>query len=180
MNPRVKKSSFLLGFGALAALAGGAILGWALWPAPATAVASPPVSEGPRKPAPLTTKQEKTTVSLPYDLAALKSASAGQLAQFEAWLAIASLDEVMRLLVGQKPDVGFGAGGPVSELILHRFGEFSAAERLAALQQLPPTAFAGYDYHVKKAAVALAKELLPAQAAEVATLLQAFKYLGDY
>ncbi len=178
MNPRAE-AVISFGLAAPTALMVGAVLGWVLWPPPAPTVAPRPAIEGPRKPAPLTARQETKATPLPYDLVALKNASSQQIAQFEAWLVTATCDEVMRLLVGRQPAVGFGVDWLVPALILDRFGEFSAAERLAAFQQHLPAEFTGSDYRMAQALQALAKELLPARAAEISNLLKRFRSLDD-
>lgn len=176
--PRNAKFSLLLGLGVLAALSGGAALCWRLWPAPQPVMSR--VIEGPRKPASLAVADAQKGQPLPYDLKAMQNPSALELAQFEAWLMTASCDEVMRLVAGLESSAGFGVGDPAARLMLRRFADFSAGERLRTLQKHIPAPFKGNDYFVKQAVTELGKDVLPVDKEEIAELMKRFSDIGDY
>lgn len=140
--PKSKRVAAPAGVLAAAGIALGAILGWKLSPAPASAHAPAPNAETDSIPADSKNsvgkqgaKGEKPPAA-PYDTEAVITGGFGKLADFEVWLRTASCEDTVRLILSV--DVGQPWRSPaVARMLAGRFREFSVDERFAAFLKLP-------------------------------------------
>jgi hypothetical protein len=134
--PAPKNNRFLPG--ALLAAAGfglGGVLGYCLSPALAVAPSKTEVSasrlDGPYHPSGAGIKKPEASAT-PYPVEAVIKGGLRSLADFEAWLAGTSCDEVTREMLDPALN-GWRGNRAISSLIVSRFREFSVEERFSCL-----------------------------------------------
>ena len=163
-NNRFSKAvvlSSLIGLGA------GAALGYQLKPKPSPAV--PPALTSP--PSGPDASAKAAVPAPPYDMQLVVKGGFPALAEFEAWLASASCDEVSRLLLDPVMN-GHPYHPPPSALLVQRFGEFSVEDRFSGLKKFLRGKQKIGNYALLDVLSDLAHDTLPRRAAEMKELFK--------
>ena len=160
--PKAAVLSSLIGLGA------GAVLGYRLKAGPPPSPAVPPALTSPPRGS---DASDKTAAQArPYDMPLVVEGGFPALAEFEAWLASASCDEVSRLLLD--PALNGHPHPPTSSLLVQRFGEFSVEDRFSGLQKLLAGKEKIGNYALLDVLSDLAHDTLPRRAAEMKELFK--------
>ncbi|MES2469076.1 MAG: hypothetical protein V4675_17350 [Verrucomicrobiota bacterium] len=174
MPPPNNRCSKALVFSSLIGLGAGAALGYQLKPKPSPAV-PPALTSPPRG----SDASDKTAAQArPYDMPLVVEGGFPALAEFEAWLASASCDEVSRLLLD--PAWNGHPHPPLSALLVQRFGEFSVEDRFGCLQKLLAGKEKIGNYALLDVLSDLARDTLPRRAAEMKDLFKLGEQLNPH
>lgn len=155
----------------LIGLALGAVLGYHLKSAPPTAAV--PVSSAPINLSALPKTPEIGTekCTAPFDPGPALAGGSLALAEFEAWLATASCDEVMREILDPAVN-GYPGSSPVIALLVRRFRDFSVDARFATLHKHLTDGKKIYSLELLPILSDLAKATLPRRADEMQKLFK--------
>lgn len=177
MPPPNNRFSKAVVFSSLIGLGAGAALGYRLKPKPSPSPAVPPALTSP--PSGSDASDKATAPAPPYDMPLVVKGGFPALAEFEAWLASASCDEVSRLLLDPAMN-RHPYHPPTSALLVQRFGEFGVEDRFTCLQKFLRGKEKIGNYQLLDVLADLARDTLPRRAAEMRELFKLGPQLNSH